>query len=514
MKKYILPLMSIAMLMAMASCSSSDDAVAEIKEESKLVPMTFTATQESNVGTRAALNGNSVIWKTGDMISVFDGNGEEGNHQFSLTGDASSGKFSGIASSEATSFTAVYPYTEGAQLESDGSVSGVTLPAVQTATPNSFDPKAALMMAHSTDKSKLDFKNAVSLVKVTTDFDCKSIVLTAKENIAGTGKLTYNSGAPSIAFDTNESQTITLKPASEDGVIAAGTYYIAIRPHTSSGFSIRFINSADTKAYTQTSIQSNTFNRSKIKNLGTFTESGTSWTSTMESNGNVKASQQVDLGLTITGSDSKQYRVIFTKSNLTANGLATNEYDYGDYFAWGATEPWYTSYSGTTINWKKGYSTDGYSPANAPYYNNGSYTQYTSAGETLKASDDAAHVILGGDWQLPTKEIWVALNDANKVDVYWGPNNGDKTLETISGIQGMKITKIDDSNTYIFLPAAGWVTGTWFHDVGSIFYYWSGTASSSGAYDLSFWNGSVSEQDSSYRYYGYSVRPVRLVPVD
>ena len=48
MKKYILPFMSIAMLMAMASCSSSDDEVAEIKEESKLVPMTFTATQESN----------------------------------------------------------------------------------------------------------------------------------------------------------------------------------------------------------------------------------------------------------------------------------------------------------------------------------------------------------------------------------------------------------------------------------------------------------------------------------
>ena len=77
MKKYILPLMSIAMLMAMASCSSSDDAVAEIKEESKLVPMTFTATQESNVGTRAALNGNSVDWQTGDEISIFDGAGNQ-----------------------------------------------------------------------------------------------------------------------------------------------------------------------------------------------------------------------------------------------------------------------------------------------------------------------------------------------------------------------------------------------------------------------------------------------------
>ena len=509
--------MSIAMLMAMASCSSSDDAVEEIIEESKLVPMTFTATQESNAETRSALNGNNgVDWQTGDEISVFDGTGAGCNHQFSLTGDASLGKFSGIASSEATSFTAVYPYTEGAKLEKDGSVSGITLPAEQTAYKDSFDPKAALMMAYTTDKSKLDFKNAVSLVKITTDFDCKSIVLTAKENIAGTGTLSYNNGKPSIAFDTNESQTITLKPASENGVIAAGTYYIAISPHTSSGFSIRFINSADTKAYTRKSTKNNIFNRSKIKDLGTFTESGTSWTSTIESNGKVKASQQVDLGLTIE-QDGKKYRVIFAKSNLTANGLADDETDYGDYFAWGATKPWYTSYSGGRIEESEliGGKSGGYIYLNAPYYDisTSKYTKYTTAGQTLEDADDAAHVILGDAWQLPTTEIWVALYNANQNKVYWGPN-GDKTLETISEIKGMKISKKDDSNTYIFLPAAGYVTGYFFKEVGSIFYYWSGTASSNGAYDLTFWNCSVSAQDSSVRESGYSVRPVRLVAVD
>ena len=141
------------------------------------------------------------------------------------------------------------------------------------------------------------------------------------------------------------------------------------------------------------------------------------------------------------------------------------------------------------------------------------YTKYTTDGETLKAADDddAANVILGGNWQLPTKEIWVALYGANKDKVYWGPNNGDETLETISGIQGMKITKIDDSKTYIFLPAAGYVNGTKFQEVGSIFYYWSGTASSDGAYDLNFWNSYVSAGDSDYRHFGFSVRPVRLV---
>ena len=506
--------MSIAMLMAMASCSSSDDEVAEIKEESKLVPMTFTATQESNAETRSALNGsNGVDWQAGDEISVFDGTGAGCNHQFSLTGDASLGKFSGIASSEATSFTAVYPYTEGATLGEDGSVSGITLPAEQTAYKDSFDPKAALMMAYTTDKSKLDFKNAVSLVKITTDFDCKSIVLTAKENIAGTGTLSYNNGKPSIAFDTNESQTITLKPASENGVIAAGTYYIAISPHTSSGFSISFINSADTKAYTRTSTKNNIFNRSGIRNLGTFKESDETWTSTIESNGNVKASQQVDMG--VFSINEKNYRLIFAKSNLTANGLAENEYDYGDYFAWGATEPWYSS---ATQTWKED-KPYGYYLKNAPYYDSstGKYTKYTTAGQTLEDADDAAYVILGGDWQLPTKEIWVALYGANKDKVYWGPNNGDKTLETISGIQGMKITKKDYPNTYLFLPAAGYVNGTRFEVVGSKFYYWSGTAKytedAQNAYNLSNY-GDVFAPDYSNRHLGFSVRPVRLVAVD
>ena len=408
MKKYILPFMSIAMLMAMASCSSSDDEVAEIKEESKLVPMTFTATQESNVGTRAALNGNSVDWQTGDEISIFDG---AGNQEFTLTGDVKDGNFSGNASSTATKFTAVYPYTDGAQLGEDGSVSGITLPAEQTATPNSFDPAAALMMAVSTEENKnqLDFKNAVSLVKVTTEFACKSIVLSANENIAGTGKLTYNSGAPSITFESNQSQTITLKPATDGGEIAAGTYYIAISPQTLTGFSISFHASDEYCVYTRTSTQSNTFNRSKIKDFGTFkkTENGWEWSHT--SRGKVDKSQEVDMGVFNIGGTN--YRLIFTKFNLTTTGLAASETAYGDYFAFAAKEPWYTSYTGTTINgWKNGYSTYGYDKYNTPYYNsnNDSYTKYTD-GNTLDMNDDAANVILGGDWQIPTRAIWQAL---------------------------------------------------------------------------------------------------------
>ena len=496
--------MSIAMLMAMASCSSSDDEVAEIKEESKLVPMTFTATQESNVGTRTAINrfnGVDVDWQTSDKISVFDG---QGNRTFTLTEDVEDGKFSGTASSQATSFTAVYPYTEGAQLKSDGSVRGITLPAEQTATLNSFDPKAALMMAVSTKDKKynLDFKNAVSLIKLQIEFPCKKIVLTANEDIAGTGTLTYNNGAPSISFTSNQSKTITLKPATGE-YLKKGQYFIVVPPITlTKGFSISFYASDEYCVYTRTSTKSNTFNRSKFKHIGIFKTTGNEWEWTYNSRGIVKADQELDMGeFEING---KKYRLIFAKSNLTKDGLAANEYDYGDYFAWGATEPWYYS---ATQTWKPGKEA-GFTEANAP-----TLSKRYNANEVLSSSDDAARQILGGDWQLPTKEIWVALYNANNNKVYWGLA-GNKKYDTISGIKGMKISKKDDPNTYIFLPAAG-SAGTECNNVGDFGYYWSGRANSSTKpYYLYFTIGGGNPQEFIYFYYvGLPVRPVRLVEV-
>ena len=507
--------MSIAMLMAMASCSSSDDAVEEIKEESKLVPMTFTATQESNAGTRAALStGNSVIWQTSDKISVFDGyNDTDHNRSFTLEGDGgeTSGSFTGTASSEATTFTAVYPYTEGATLGEDGSVSGITLPAVQTATAGSFDPAAALMMAVSTEgnKNQLDFKNAISLVKVTPQFDCTKIELEVADGsgdiLAGKGTLNWNGGNPKIIITEETSKTITL-----NGSIAKGNSYCIVVPTGTINrmWKISFTAKDDEKKYTRYCSKLLTIERNKIINLGNFATDSPFWAD--EHRGNkVTYEQEVDLGLTITGSDNKKYKVIFANANLTATGLAASATDYGDYFAWGAREPWYSS---ATRTWKDGKS-DGYIQANAPLYEGSSYTKYTNQYDVLEAADDAARQILGGDWQIPTQAIWQALYDANKDKVYWGPE-GNKALETTtSGIQGIKISKKEDSNTYIFLPAAGWVNGTKFENVGSKFYYWSGTANSTNtsyAYNLSNY-GDVFASDYSYRYSGFSVRPVRLV---
>ena len=78
----------------------------------------------------------------------------------------------------------------------------------------------------------------------------------------------------------------------------------------------------------------------------------------------------------------------------------------------------------------------------------------------------------------------------------------------------MKISKKDDSNTYIFLPAAGYVGSASNYLVGDYGYYWSGTAySGTKPYQLNFSRGFAKTQDYLRRFVGMPVRPVRLVEV-
>ena len=490
MKKYIQSMMAFAAIVSFASCSSEDNNTT-IENESAVKVMTFTATQEGNeASTRAILSGTNIHWESKDEISLLY---SSENKQFTLTdgAESTSGKFSGEAI-QSGSYTAVYPYQPNASL-SGTNVTNVTLPATQTATANSFDKEAALMMAKS-DNTTLEFKNAVGYVKVTPKFACSKIELEAAEGssdiLAGKGTLNWNGGNPKINITEETSKTITL-----NGSIAKdNSYYIVVPTGTLNRMWKITFTADDGKKYTRYCSKPLTIERNKIINLGNFATDSPFWAD--EHRGNkVTYEQEVDLGLTITA-DSKQYRVIFANANLTANGLATNE--YGDYFAWGATEPWYTSYTGTNFNdWKPGH-TNGYANGTAPTFN-GKYDKI----KDFEMSDDPARQILGGGWQIPTKTIWEELKSKMNNLTKKGFNSERKGYEFVNNDQTL------------FLPAAGEVDGTSFNYVGSYGEYWSGTAySSTDAYYLSFNESGFNVQIIYDRYCGYSVRPVRLVPVD
>ena len=484
-------MMAFAAIVSFASCSSEDNNTT-IENESATKVMTFTATQEGDEqSTRAAISNTDrkvINWEEDDKISLLYGSK---NKEFTLTEGAGStvGKFSGVAE-QSTSYTAVYPYQSEATL-SGTSVENVTLKATQNATDNSFDKEAALMIAEGGEGNTLNFKNVVGYVKVKPTFNCTRIDLKAFDNsavLAGTGTVSYNNGEPKLDLSNAETKNdaITLT-----GDIKAGNYYyIAVPPVTlKAGWTIEFTAKDNGKLYSRKGTNDITFTRNKVTDLGEFATTGDYWYDP------VRADQEVDLGLTIT-IGTKNYKVIFAKSNLTKEGLAANEYDYGDYFAWGATEPWYSSATQTWKNDKPG----GYTTDNAPFYNSStdSYTKYTP-GDALEASDDAARQILKGDWRIPTTEIWAALvNNSTKV---WDSTN-----------KGYQFTK--NSQT-LFLPAAGYVWETSFKNVGSRGRYWSGTTASlkDNADYLHFDNVNLYAQDKGSRDQGFPVRPVRLVEV-
>ena len=510
MKKLFKTLPLALIVMSIYSCTSDDETVQDVNDNSSVVT-TFTCTQENDgTTTKAALGSEGkILWESGDAISIFDGN--KANYKYSL-GSESNGKSTGTFSGTGAvtgPYVAVYPYTAGATLSDDRkSVSNIVLPDEQEAVAGGFDPKAALMIAKS-ETTTLTFKNAVGFIKVTPQFDCKKIILRAADKtqpLAGKGTIKFDGSDPCIDFTGSKelSYSITLS-----GTITSGkAYYIAVPAvKLSKNWTLTFVT--ENKNYMRQVTKPITFARSIALNLGTYATDGDYW---VGPRGIVDSSQEVDLGFTIKGSDGKTYKVYFAKSNLTTTGLAEKETDYGDYFAWGATKPWYSSISGNTFTWKDGKS-DGYSTENAPYYNNGSYTKYTSDGEILKAADDAANVILGGDWQLPTKDILKNLYNVYKSSKYDYEWNKD-------GCNGFYVTLMADKTKSIFLPAAGLFAGVYFYEKGQQGYqqgqYWSGIAeSSTHAYFLGivhkkiYWGG-VEEQGGP-RPYGFSVRPVRLV---
>lgn len=158
---------------------------------------------------------------------------------------------------------------------------------------------------------------------------------------------------------------------------------------------------------------------------------------------------------------------------------ATRETDYGDLFAWGATEPY--RLNGTTpID-----NTDNY------------YKSYASTIQhDLYPNEDAATVQWGKGWKMPTKAQFDELL-ANTTDEW----------TAISGVNGRKFTA--SNGNYIFFPAAGNIYGVTLDSRGRYGYYWSRSFNSSSySWLLSYYSGSCN-MSASNRHGGFSVRPVR-----
>ena len=179
----------------------------------------------------------------------------------------------------------------------------------------------------------------------------------------------------------------------------------------------------------------------------------------------------------------------------TCNVGATKPEEYGDYFAWGETQP-KDYYDWSTYKWCNG----SYNP---PTKYNTSYSSYGTVDNKtqLELSDDAARANWGGSWRMPTDAELSELRD-----------NCTWTWTTQNGVYGYKVTskKSGYTNKSIFLPAAGYRSDSSLSKAGSTGYYWSSSLYTDYPYDawgVIFYSGRVF-RDYSNRVYGFSVRPV------
>lgn len=189
----------------------------------------------------------------------------------------------------------------------------------------------------------------------------------------------------------------------------------------------------------------------------------------------------VDLGLS----------VYWAKTNVGA----TKPEDYGDYFAWGETEP-------------------------KSEYNE---SNYTFSGSTIEPENDAAHVKWGEDWRMPTYaelqelsdncySVWSENYNETGISgyiIYKAKQDSDKGRVAKYGATPSDIYNYND--IHIFLPAAGLRDNKQLKYDKDYVYYWTSTTSRYGQYCLCTKKTyAYLEIDTGYpEYWGVSIRPVR-----
>ncbi len=180
----------------------------------------------------------------------------------------------------------------------------------------------------------------------------------------------------------------------------------------------------------------------------------------------------------------------------TCNVGASSPEEYGDYFAWGETEP-KNYYDWSTYKWCNGtYTTlTKYCIDSANGYNG-----FVDNKTELDPEDDAAYVNWGENWRVPTivqqKEL---INYCT-----W-------TWTTLNGVNGCLVT--GPNGKTLFLPAAGYRRIGLLDSAGSRGIYWSRTIdtyTSAIAFYLDFTSDFWLAGSSGGYKFGYTLRAVRV----
>lgn len=180
----------------------------------------------------------------------------------------------------------------------------------------------------------------------------------------------------------------------------------------------------------------------------------------------------------------------------TCNVGASKPTDYGLYFQFGDTKGCTKEQVGTSKGQKKFRWADYKFDIDGDF---SKFSKYTTYDEALELEDDAAHVIMGGYWHMPTPNQIKELID-----------NTTSEYDEQDYVKGRLFTSKKDSSKSIFIPAEGYAWNGLIHVRGGYGSVWSSMVSASvvgGGQCLCFGSDSAI-LGSSYRDYGFSVRGV------
>lgn len=263
---------SLLAVAAMAAVSCAKEITPEINETPEanpnLVEITLTATGESDEETKAVFSGYpKIAWEGNEEISLLGTN--TGNQKLTANGKGHQTTFTGYADVTDEAYYAVYPYDANVSLTADGKLSNVTVPAIQTATAGSFDPKAYIAVAKSTDKESLYFKAVGAFVK---------FKLEDAENVKSV-TMVSNSGANMACSATvvmNENGGVSHGSPYVDGTASSSVkmvgdfqtdkaYFMVVRPQPYTGGVTLYIEYKDGTVLSRTG-ESSLFESGKARN--------------------------------------------------------------------------------------------------------------------------------------------------------------------------------------------------------------------------------------------------------
>lgn len=252
----VLPLAALALMMGACGNDEMENGMKD-HVAGEFVPMTFTASMDTDADTRTSLvDGKAVHWNGGDNIVVIPSDLEDPvlnltDYKFSSTLEvgqtAATTLFTGKAS-EAETYIAFYPFERMLEYEGYNTIK-FNLPNKQKAVPGGFESGINLAWAQTESGSTtLQFKNLCTLVKFRIESDeiadIESVTIKDKEGTAISGEMegaVQSTGSGSyFQFYPNEeiaSPSVTLKGTFE----AAKDYYFVVFPRgLKNGFTLTF----------------------------------------------------------------------------------------------------------------------------------------------------------------------------------------------------------------------------------------------------------------------------------